>query len=121
MERRGISTRNLPSLPHSNCQKVFTLNPVRVLDVFWCLSYNLLEERFLIPLLSVTEIYEFAGTDQHSGRLIPVLWIRIRKFLGLPDPDPSLFVRIRSGSGSFDYKANKIRKNLVFYCFVTYL
>jgi hypothetical protein len=28
-------------------------------------------------------------------RLQAVLWIRIRKFLGLPDPDPSVLVRIR--------------------------
>jgi hypothetical protein len=53
----------------------------------------------------------------------PVLWIQIRirtgnirKFLGLPDPDPSLFVRIRILPSS----SIKSKKNLDFYCFVTF-
>ncbi len=40
-------------------------------------------------------------------------------FLGFPDPDPSLFVRSGSGSGSFHEQAKKSKKNLEFYYFVT--
>jgi hypothetical protein len=44
-----------------------------------------------------------------------VLWIRVRMFLDLPDPDPSLFVGIRILSSS----GKNSKKNLDFYCFVT--
>jgi hypothetical protein len=47
------------------------------------------------------------------------LLIRISKFLGLPDPDPSLFVRIRILILPLLSKENK--KNPDFYCFETSL
>jgi hypothetical protein len=46
--------------------------------------------------------------------LLPVLWIRIRMFLGLPDDR----IGIRY---YFDHHARKGKKNLDFYCFITSL
>jgi hypothetical protein len=44
-----------------------------------------------------------------------VLWIRIRMFLDLQDPNPSLFVRIRI----LPSQTKNSKKNLDSYCFVT--
>jgi hypothetical protein len=39
-----------------------------------------------------------------------VLWIRIRMFLGLPDPDPSLFVRIWVRIWILSSRSRQVRK-----------
>ncbi len=45
----------------------------------------------------------------------PVLWIRIRKFSGLLDPDPSLFVQIRIWLRILPSSSkNKVRKTLIY-------
>ncbi len=43
----------------------------------------------------------------------PVLGIRIRMFLGLPDPHPDVIHMYGSGSWSFNHKAKIVRKTLI--------
>ncbi len=79
----------------------------------------------MIPfyLLGLLTIISFE-VDAHLLTLDTVYRIRrIRKFWGLPDPDPVVSERYGSGlgSGSFHSQAKIVRKNLDFHCFVTSL
>jgi hypothetical protein len=51
----------------------------------------------------------------YGSVLQAVLWIRIRMFLGLLDPDPERLVRgtDTDGSGSFNHQAKIGRKTLI--------
>jgi hypothetical protein len=66
-----------------------------------------------------------ADADPHPvSKPVLRIWIRIRMFLGLIDPDPPLVTGSDgSGSGyeSFYHQAKIEIKTLISYCFVTFL
>jgi hypothetical protein len=74
--------------------------------MLWCLSI-LGEGRDMVRVINVLI---------HASKY-PMLWIRIRLFLGLPDPDPSIFCTDPDPS----INKQKSYKILDFYCFVTFL
>ena len=73
-------------------------------------------------------IQDDSGTEKGRARiaagvgtpLLPVLWIRMRMFSGLLDPDP-LFSGTDSSPDSDPSVIKQKKKNLDSYCFVTSL
>jgi hypothetical protein len=51
----------------------------------------------------------------------PVMWIRIRMFLDLPDPDPVIICTDPDLDPVLPSSSKNSKKNLEYYCFVTSL